>query len=246
MVLCPVGFGDEHFPLSGTVNHGPVNVRSGANTNFDIVTKLEQGAKIVLLGKSYEWYKIQLPALANAYVRADYIKEVGNHGGEIIGNKVNVRSKPDSNAAILGQLVRGDLVKLTQKKADWWQVEPPSGTFAWVHGSFIDVSLSVLPADAIRKPLKAQDVVPLATVKIEKPLPPVFHAQGILKLLADSVLTNIHYKIVSQGQTLCYLEDAKGIEKFQDVTVSIDGIKDDSVGMLSAPVVTISKIALVL
>ncbi len=246
LVLTSIGFADEHFPLSGQISRGPVNVRSGANTNFEIVTKLSKGEKIVILDKSYEWYKIQLPATANAFIRADYIKEVGDHGGEIIGNKVNVRSKPDSNSAILGQLVGGDFVKLTQKANDWWQVQPPSGTFAWVHSSFVGLTNEPVLAAALRKPLKAEDVVAAKPKVIEKPVVPIFKTQGMLKAMAENVIPNVHYKIVAAGQTICYLKDTDNLDKFKDVVVSIDGVKDDTVPMLSYPIININKITLLL
>ncbi len=245
MVFTTIAIADEHFPLSGQINHGPVNVRSGANTNFEIVSKLSQGEKIVVLGKSYEWYKIQLPLRSNAFIRADYIKEMGDHGGEIVGSKVNIRSKPDSNASVLGQLSKGDVVKLTQKANDWWQIQPPSGTVAWVHSSFVDLSNVPVPDDALRKPLKAEDMIaPLP--KIVKPVTPAFHARGTLKLLAENVLSHVHYKIVAEGQTICYVEDADNLVKFNNVMVSVEGIKDETAGLLSAPVIVIHKIAIVL
>ena len=177
LVLTNMGFADEHFPLSGQINHGPVNVRSGANTNFEIVSKLAKGDKVVILGKSYEWFKIQLPSLSNVFIRADYIKELGDHGGEVIGTKVNIRSKPDSNASVLGQLAQGNVVKLSTKTNDWWQIEPPSGTSAWVHSSFVDVNNNPVPEADIRKPLKAEDIAPPAPKGIAKIIVPVFHVQ---------------------------------------------------------------------
>lgn len=245
VVIASISFADEHFPSLGKISHGPVNVRTGANTNFEIVSKLAQGDQVVLLGKSYEWYKIQLPDAANAYIRADYIKEIGDHGGEIIGSKVNVRCKPDSNASIFGQLVKGDIVKLVVKANDWWQIQPPSNSVAWVHSSFVKIEDAQFPATALRKPLKVEDVVPV--VKKEPPkAPEVFHAQGQLRTLVDDTLEGVHYKIVAGGQTICYVKDEDKLSQFQNAQVMIEGIEDKTHPLLSSPLVAINKISLVL
>ena len=147
-------FADEHFPFLGEISHGPVNVRAGANTNFEAVDKLAKGAEVVVLAKNYEWYKVQLPLTASTFVRADYIKERGNSIGELTGDKVNLRVKANSESSPLGQLNKGDLVKLVEKTGEWWKIEPPAAGFAWIHADFVKVK-SAEVAQALRKPLSA-------------------------------------------------------------------------------------------
>ena len=47
------GFADEHFPFLAEVSKESVNVRAGPNTNFEKIDKLNKGAKVVVLGRSY-------------------------------------------------------------------------------------------------------------------------------------------------------------------------------------------------
>ncbi len=242
-----IGFADEHFPFLGTVSRGPVNVRSGANTNFEIVAKLTASENVVVLGKSYEWYKIQLPLAANVYIRADYIKLLDARSGEIIGSKVNLRSKPDSNASILGQLSRGDLVKLDKQENDWWKIEPSSTAVAWIHSSFVEKSKSSTSLnDVLRTPLTKESIMPPRPPVVEKPVIPLFHAQGVLQPIAESSVPGVHYKLVSGGQTMCYVGDRDGLSRFRGVLVSLEGQQDPNAAVMSAPVVAIKKVAVLL
>lgn len=240
-----ISMANEHFPLSAEISRGPVNVRSGANTNFEIVSKLNQGDKIIVLDKSYEWYKIQLPLQSEAYIRADYIKEINKEAGEILGTRLNIRSKPDSTSSVLGQLNQGDIVRLIKKNADWWQIEPPSGTIAWVHGSFVTLSNIPTTQAALREPLKIEDFVKTVK-KIEPPKITSFSSTGILKVLSEDIFPHVHYKIVANGQTICYVEDVENLSKFKDAVVKIEGILKESKTMLTYPVITLNKISLVL
>ena len=138
-----VGAG-EHFPFLGEASKGPVYVRAGANINFEALDKIPKGGRIMVMGRYYEWYKVQLPATTGVYIRADYVKETGNGGGEVIGDKVNVRARANSDSSSLGQLKKGDMVKLAAKVRlpdgqanDWWKIEPPAAAEGWVHADLI-------------------------------------------------------------------------------------------------------------
>lgn len=137
LVLAGIGRTDEHFPFTGEIARGPVNVRAGANINFEAVDKLSQGAQVTVLGKSYDWYKIQLRPVAPAFIRADYVKVKDKTTGEVTADKVNVRARADSESSTLGQVDKGDTVKLVEQINGWWKVVPPEKTAGWVHQDFL-------------------------------------------------------------------------------------------------------------
>ena len=152
------GNADEHFPFLGETAKDAVHVRAGANTNFESLYKLGKGSQVMVTGRHYEWYAVQLPAAAGVYVRADYIKENGNNVGEITGDKVNIRAKANSDSSSLGQLERGELVKLIEQARlpdgqanGWWKIEPPLAAQGWVHADLIQMRSAQVPADAVSK-----------------------------------------------------------------------------------------------
>lgn len=149
-VLQAQGYADEHFPFLAQVDKESVNVRAGANTNFEIIDKLKKGDKIVVLGKNFQWYKVQLPPTAKAYIRADYLKLSKDSMAELTGDKVNIRARANSNSSSLGQLKKGDIVKVIQQipanpaKGEtkdevngWWCIEPPVQAVGWIREDFL-------------------------------------------------------------------------------------------------------------
>ena len=133
------GFADEHFPFLAEVSKESVNVRAGPNTNFEKVDKLTKDTKVVVLGHRYEWYKVQPMPTTKEYVRSDYVKmtEGSLMIAAVTGDNVNVRARPSSNAATLGEIKKGILVKVVSQTNGWSEISPVAGTAAWIHQDFL-------------------------------------------------------------------------------------------------------------
>ena len=113
------GFADEHFPFLAQVIKESVNVRAGPNTNFEKIDKLNKGSKVVVLGRDYEWYKIQPLPTTRAYIRSDYLKIIKGEGlALVLGDNVNIRCSANSEAASLGEVKKGTLVRVLQEKEE--------------------------------------------------------------------------------------------------------------------------------
>jgi uncharacterized protein YgiM (DUF1202 family) len=234
------GFAAEHFPSVGEISRGPVNVRAGANTNFEAVDKLSAGTEVVVLGHSYEWYKIQLPLTAAAYLRADYIKEAGDGVGEMVGDKVNIRAKPSSDASMVGQMRKGELVKLLEKTNDWWKIEAPAGAYGWVHQDFLKLKSSEVPASLARKPL----TVPAAAVPAKQtPSQVAVTVQGRVEPVVGA---DAHYQIVVDGNPAYYLQDVPHLDRFNRALVRVEGTVTPAAKGAAHPVLHVKTISLVL
>ncbi len=138
------GHADEHFPFLGEASRDSVHVRAGANINFESLAKLNKGGQVVVTGRYYEWYKVQLPVTVSVYVRADYVKDMGNATGTIMTDKVNIRARANSESSSLGQMNKGDPVNLVEQTPPqagqangWWKIKPPASAEGWVHADLI-------------------------------------------------------------------------------------------------------------
>ena len=143
--LGALGYADEHFPFPAQVTKESVNIRAGANTNFEKVDKLSIGAQVIVLGKSYDWYKVQLFKTAQAYIRADYLKVEENLTAQLIGDTVNIRAAANSDATSLGIVKKGELVKVIKQTNGWCQIEAPAESAGWIRKDFLtplDISKS--------------------------------------------------------------------------------------------------------
>jgi uncharacterized protein YgiM (DUF1202 family) len=138
LALTVSGYADEHFPFTAEVIKDSVNVRAGANANFEKVDKLSRGTRVIVLGRSYEWYKIQPLVSTREYIRSDYLQiKAGGLAAEVSGDRVNVRASPNSDAAALGQVKKGTEVKILEQANGWCQLAPVAGTAVWVQQDFL-------------------------------------------------------------------------------------------------------------
>ena len=253
IALITQGYADEHFPFLGEVSKESVNVRAGANTNFEKIDKLSRGAEVVVLAKNYEWYKVQLTTTAKAYVRADYLKMAdGGLIAELAGNKVNVRASANSEATSLGQLPKGTFVKVVEQGNDWYRIEPPAGTFGWIHQDFITIKSTQVTPDLFTKPIEPPPAVikkeePPAAVQVHAAV--VMTAKGLVEALPEPQATDVHYQLVVNGKPVYYLQDMPQLSNFAKAVVDIEGeivTKSPQNTSDPIPLIHISKISLVL
>ena len=245
---CFAGNADEHFPFLGEVSRGPLNVRAGANANFEAVDKLEKGAEVVVLGRSYEWYKIQLPSSSDAFIRADYIEKHPANIGELTGDRVNLRARANSESSAVGQLRKGDLVKLIEQTNGWWKIQPPAGSFAWVHSDFVRFKSAEVPPQLQQKPL----LLPEAAVVSGRTKGEGDSAQGAAVMVQGSLQSmlpapqaDVHYQILVDGRPVYYLHDAPHLENFDRAVVRVEGAAGPKSNS-ACPVLYLKKISLVL
>ena len=178
------GFADEHFPFLAEVSKESVNVRAGPNTNFDKIDKLSKGTRVVVIGRSFEWFKVQPLASVKEYIRSDYLKlQTSGSFAVVLGNNVNVRSMPNSDATSLGQIKRDTVVKVLGEVPDtgkasaagnpgWSSLEPVAGTAVWVHQDFLKQISDQVPDSMILGPLTSPVTASEAVLKAA-PTPPV-------------------------------------------------------------------------
>jgi len=58
----------------------------------------------------------------------------------VTGDKVNVRSGASTNYYPVGQLERGDLVRVREFLYGWAVIDPPPGTFSYISADFVDLA----------------------------------------------------------------------------------------------------------
>jgi len=79
----------------------------------------------------------QLPVEASSQVR-------------VVGQRVNLRAKPELSAEVTGQVNRGDRLTVKSMTPEWVEVVPPESVKFWVHRDFIEENLIVPPRLNVR------------------------------------------------------------------------------------------------
>ena len=141
-----VAFADEKFPFLAEVSSPSVNIRAGQHLNFEKLCRLNKGVEVVVVAKSYSWYKIKLPAEAKSFISQNYIQLINDQTGSVTANRVNVRAGPDPNTTALGQVKKGTTVKILEKLPGWYRIEPVDGTYGWVSDQYLKFKSNTIPA----------------------------------------------------------------------------------------------------
>lgn len=122
--------------MKGSINNSGVNVRAGANTDAQKVDTLNQGAKVEILGKEGNWFKISYGNNGSAYVSSEYVT-VESVVGEIVDNNVNIRKEPSTSSKVVATTKKGDTVKVVSEINGWYEIIRTNGETAYVSKQFV-------------------------------------------------------------------------------------------------------------
>ena len=135
------------------ITASPVNVRSGAGTNYKKLGKTSKGKTYTYLASKKDssgrvWYQIQYTSKTKGWVMGSLAKLVGGNQQPAVTDKqvqitatpVNVRSGAGTNYKKLGKTSKGKTYAYLASKKDssgrvWYQIQYTSQTKGWVMGS---------------------------------------------------------------------------------------------------------------
>lgn len=144
--------------VKGTVNDGPLNIRSGASTANSVLGYVNKGTILQITGTEGDWYKVSVNIsgrTVTGYVSAKYVTKTndGSSGGgnttpsESTGfvndGPLNVRSGPSTGTTVLGYLPVGASVKILATEGSWYKVSvviSGKAVTGYVYAQYITVS----------------------------------------------------------------------------------------------------------
>jgi len=266
----------EFRPFVAEVTAENVNVRAGQSINFERLCQLDQGDEVVVVGKQFSWYKIQLPATAKSYVSKEYVQYLGQNAGGITADTVNIRAGAGIHHTVVGYFSRGEQVYILEDLEEWYRIEPVPESYGWIAEEYLafkskDTSTFLLkraPTPMIDEEV-AEDVaeVEVATdeevqdiraelpflvlEKLDKLKPKhqgIISVQGTVKSHEDIGSHGIFFAIVTDGKPVCYVQGVNHLlGRFIGQEVSVEGVVNDELyDRYSAPVVTVIKVRLIL
>ncbi len=122
--------------VRGVVTENGVNLRSGASTEYEVISKVDSGEVLEVTAKDGNWYQV-VSNEQEAYISSDFFK-VTEADGEAIDTNVNVRALPTTAAEQVAKINSGDTVVITGQTADWYQVRRQNGDTAYIYKKFIE------------------------------------------------------------------------------------------------------------
>lgn len=266
--LVPVpGFAaQESFPFLAQAINERVNVRAGQSQNFEKLCQLGKGEEVIVVGKDFSWYKVQLPSRTHVYLSDKYVRLAGSMEGEIVGDRVNVRSSAKVESTILGQLEKGSRIRIIEKSPGWYKIAPPAQVFGWVADGLLAFKSKDITA---YRPKEEREESPAAETGNEasevtqsqqpaaqavSPVTASLNSQnvsvtGVLRLLPPlQGNTNVSYELLIRNKPAYFIQGPRAMfDEFTRYTVTVDGtLNADLEKQFSKPVLNVARVQLVL
>jgi len=245
-------FSESKFPFVGEVSSEGVNVRAGQHISFERLARLKKGTEVIVVAKNYDWYKINLPDIADCFVSKKYVRALSDGTGEITANRVNVRASAKEKSSIIGQLGKGTRVKIKGHSPGWVMIEPADGIYGWVSAKLVSYKSDRVPLpkvieEPIRIAYKKPEQKPAEENEEKKreESPAQFSIVGRIEDVGRVVpVKTIRYKLIVDPKTIYYLEGDKALlDGSVNFTVRVDGIlKPESEKRFKYPVILVIKI----
>lgn len=111
-------------PEKGAVKATALNVRSGAGTGYSVIGQLKAGETVRIHKKVGDWYSIYF-GNHGGYVHSSYIVPVTspvNQWATVTADVLNVRAGAGTGHPVIGQLHKGEKVKIHRVAGDWYSI----------------------------------------------------------------------------------------------------------------------------
>lgn len=122
--------------LKYTVTADVLNVRSGAGTGHDVISKVKEGQVLQVIGQENGWFKVNVNG-QTGYVSGDFVTKGGNKGTTVQQgtgtytvnvSSLNVRTGPSTSHTVLGSVNKGKTVQVVGEVQDWVKINFNGGT----------------------------------------------------------------------------------------------------------------------
>ncbi|EJS67811.1 peptidoglycan endopeptidase [Bacillus cereus] len=122
--------------LKYTVTADVLNVRSGAGTGHDVISKVKEGQVLQVIGQENGWLKVNVNG-QTGYVSGDFVTNGGNKGTTVQQgtgtytvnvSSLNVRTGPSTSHTVLGSVNKGKTVQVVGEVQDWFKINFNGGT----------------------------------------------------------------------------------------------------------------------
>lgn len=119
------------------VTRNKVNVRIDSTPLSLAIGSLEEGERVRVVEEQFEWCRILLPKRFSCYISSDFIKELSGNTVEVCVSRLNVRTEPSLQAAIVGKVDKGTKFTTLEKAGGWEKVSCFPHAYGWVHKNLL-------------------------------------------------------------------------------------------------------------
>ncbi|HBB40704.1 MAG: hypothetical protein COW73_09145 [Nitrospirae bacterium CG18_big_fil_WC_8_21_14_2_50_70_55] len=120
------------------------NLRAGPSTRAARVGRVAKGASLAVLDHQGEWYAVERPGGGKAWISQRLVRSRPAAAGLAAGSQVQpkeryatLRAGPSRRARALGRLEQGASLAALARDGDWFEVQRPDGSRAWVAAAVV-------------------------------------------------------------------------------------------------------------
>lgn len=243
------------LPFVGVITEDNVNIRAGQSSNFEKLTSLDKDAPVLVLDKSYSWYKIKLPKQSSNFISSKYLNFIDSKIAEVTANKVNVRARPTDKSSVLGQVNKGDKLDVIQISKDWVEIKAISNSYGWVSEEFIKFvtkDLSVLDQKkeevVLNKKVEPSIIEKNEPIVTQETIIKKVKINGLLVFDKNAVDQNKLYRLEAANKTSIFLiAPAYVLNDFIDYQIEVEGTLNNIINSSdSSSTINVSKIQIML
>ncbi|MDR3149940.1 MAG: C40 family peptidase [Oscillospiraceae bacterium] len=129
---------------AGIVKGNDVNLREQPNTGSVSLAQANKSDNVVIIKwANNEWYEVVYRG-KRGFMKAEFVAPIDGAvfpvgTGEIVGEIVNVREKPDQDAGVIKQLGLGKTVDVIGAFTKWYKVELDDGKTGYIHSDYVRI-----------------------------------------------------------------------------------------------------------
>ncbi|MGL4742158.1 MAG: SH3 domain-containing protein [Sarcina sp.] len=133
-----------------------LNVRSGAGTNYSVITSISNNTKLKINSEQNGWYNVTLPNGKTGFVSAKYVKinnlDSGTGGitdekpvvskGKVTGisSNLRVRTGPSTAHSVVTYLRNNETVEIIGEVGGWYRIKSSKSDSAYVSKDYIKLT----------------------------------------------------------------------------------------------------------
>lgn len=124
-------------PTVYKVTRDNINIRLDSTTFSEAIGTLAKNEVIEVIDQKHQWYQIKIPSRISCWIWSQHLESPKKNIGLVKASKLNIRSHPSLEAAILGALNQGQKVNIKSRQEDWVEISCYPHANGWVHSSLL-------------------------------------------------------------------------------------------------------------
>lgn len=113
-----------------------VSLRAAPSLEAEVLDRAMRGDVFRVLGRTNGWVAVEAPDYVDAWVSESYLTN-----GVVIPSRLNVRSGPNRNYAVLTVVEGGTKLEELDRFHAWVKVVPPAGSRVWIYADYTEAVL---------------------------------------------------------------------------------------------------------